>query len=291
MNRLLALQKIIETGSFTKAAQELGYTQSSISQAVASLEAEFDIKLLNRSRTGVSLTNDGKKIYPRFLELIRQYDETQVIANQINGLETGTVKIGAINSISRYWLPGLIKGFEASHPNIHFTLYQGNFDEVRDYILSGKVDIGFLKPPYTKDLKTHPLKDEKMLAIVPANHPLHQQKTASLEKLFATSDNIILIPEGSHSSVLDAFHQVNLYPQVKDKIQDDYTVMSMVEAGLGISFISELMQKDCPFDIHFLKTTPIIRHSINLAYKNEGSLSTASKRFIRYIESQRNKLI
>lgn len=64
MNRLIALQKIIETGSFTKAASALGYTQSSVSQMIASLENELSIKLLTRSRTGIKLTIEGAELYP-----------------------------------------------------------------------------------------------------------------------------------------------------------------------------------------------------------------------------------
>ena len=67
MNRYIAFQKIIELGSFTKAADALGYTQSSVSQMIASLENELSLKLLTRSRTGVRLTTDGAELYP-FIE-------------------------------------------------------------------------------------------------------------------------------------------------------------------------------------------------------------------------------
>ncbi|WP_429971433.1 LysR family transcriptional regulator [Fructilactobacillus sp. Tb1] len=291
MNRLLALQKIIETGSFTKAAKALGYTQSSISQSITSLENEFNVKILKRSRSGISLTPAGEKLYPHFQAMLRQYDDTKVIADQINGLETGVVKIGAINSLSRYWLPSLIRGFEKLHPNIHFTLYQGDYSEIREDLLSGKIDLGFLKPPYTTGLKVSPLKNERLLAIIPTDHPLASQSKATLTQLYETSQNIILIPEGSHSSVMAAFEKLNIYPTIKDKIQDDYTVMAMVEAGLGISFVSELMLKNCPFKIKGLETAPKLNHQISLAYQDSSTLSIASKRFLEYVESQKNNLI
>ena len=73
MNRYIALQKIIELGSFTKAAESLGYTQSSISQMIASLENELSIKLLTRSRYGVKLTIEGADLYPFIERSIYQY--------------------------------------------------------------------------------------------------------------------------------------------------------------------------------------------------------------------------
>lgn len=87
MNRYLALQKIIELGSFTKAAEALGYTQSSISQMIGSLENELGIKLLTRSRTGIRLTIEGAELYPFVERSIIQYRAMQEKANEIKGLE------------------------------------------------------------------------------------------------------------------------------------------------------------------------------------------------------------
>ena len=86
MNRYLALQKIIELGSFTKAAEALGYTQSSISQMIGSLENELGIKLLTRSRTGIRLTIEGAELYPFVERSIIQYRAKQENATEIKGL-------------------------------------------------------------------------------------------------------------------------------------------------------------------------------------------------------------
>ncbi|MFT9128649.1 LysR family transcriptional regulator, partial [Lentilactobacillus hilgardii] len=73
MNRLLALQKVVELGSFTKAAEALGFTQSAISQMVTSLEEEMKIKLLDRSRNGITLTLEGRKIFSFIENILLQY--------------------------------------------------------------------------------------------------------------------------------------------------------------------------------------------------------------------------
>mgnify|MGYP000822482589 CR=1 FL=1 len=112
MNRYIALQKIIELGSFTKAADTLGYTQSSISQMVASLEKELSIKLLTRSRYGVKLTLEGAELYPFIERSINQYLAMREKANEIKGLETGIIRVGTISSITCHWMPALIKGFQ-----------------------------------------------------------------------------------------------------------------------------------------------------------------------------------
>ncbi|WP_369403772.1 LysR family transcriptional regulator [Fructilactobacillus florum] len=281
---------MIETGSFTQAAAALGYTQSSISQAIVSLEQEFQVQLLNRSRSGVSLTPAGAKLYPAFQRLLQTYNDTQVLANRINGLETGTVRIGATNSLSRYWLPDLIKGFETEHPHVHFTLYQGDFDEIRTDIRTGKVDYGFLKPSYTSGLTTKFLKNEQYVAIVERAHPLATKQTITLSELKAGSQNIILIPEGSHQEVLAAFAGAGVDPEIKDQIQDDYTVMAMVAAGLGVSVISKLMVDSDAFPIQPIALDPPIIHPIELAYRPHATLSLASQHFLQYMLAQRQQL-
>ncbi|CAH1851704.1 LysR family transcriptional regulator [Convivina intestini] len=290
MNRFFVFQKIIETGSFTKAAKELGYTQSAISQTVANLEKEFNLALLKRSRKGINLTPAGQKLYPEFQKITRQYFDMKEMADHLKGLETGTVRIGASNSISRYWLPNLIKGFEDQYPQVHFTLYQGDYDEIKADILAGRVDFGFLKQTLNGGLKTIPLKKERLLAVMAASHPLAQQKIVSLQDLTQQSHNIILIPEGSHSDVTLAFDQIGVNPHIKDQIQDDYTVMAMVEAGLGVSLVSELMVGNSDFKIAHAATVPEIVQSIEIAYLNQSNLSIASKNFINYVVARKEQL-
>ena len=116
MNRYLALQKIVELGSFTRAAEALGYTQSAMSQMIASLEEELSIKLLIRSRTGARLTLEGAELYPYVERLVYQYWAALEKANEIKGLETGVVRMGTLASISVHWLPGLLRDFQARYP-------------------------------------------------------------------------------------------------------------------------------------------------------------------------------
>lgn len=105
MNRYLILQKIVELGSFSKAAEALGYTQSAASQMIASLEDELSIKLLNRSRRGVKLTIEGAELYPYIERTIYQYLATQEKVKEIRGLDTGVIRMGTLASISATGCP------------------------------------------------------------------------------------------------------------------------------------------------------------------------------------------
>ncbi len=97
MNRYSAFIKIIETGSFTKAAQELGYTQSAVSQMVRSLEEELSTTLILRSRKGLTLTPDAEEFLPYMKALHNSYRELLEKRREMQGLQTGIIRIGTFS--------------------------------------------------------------------------------------------------------------------------------------------------------------------------------------------------
>lgn len=288
MNRYIALQKIIETGSFTKAAEALGYTQSSISQMIASLENELSIKLLTRSRTGVKLTIEGAKLYPFIERSIIGYRAMQEKANEIKGLETGIIRVGTITSVTCHWMPQLIKGFQKLYPHVQFVFHQGDYTLIPEWIKTGAVDFGFITPPAAPDLKTIHIKDGEMLAVLSQNHPLANGKSVPIEKLI--NEPFILLEEGHSSEPVNAFKEAGLEPNIKYTIHDDYAIMTMVEAGLGVSVLAELMLRRTNFNIACLPVEPPIYRSLAIGYKDKDSLPIASKYFIEYLQEHKDEL-
>lgn len=281
MNRYIALQKIMELGSFTKAAEALGYTQSSISQMIASLENELSIKLLIRSRHGVKLTIEGTELYPFIERTILQYRAMQEKVNEIKGLETGIIRVGTFSSITCHWMPQLIKGFQQRYPNVQFLFHQGDYTSIQEWIKTGAVDFGFVTPPAVTDLETIIMKDGEMLAILPKSHPLADRTSIRVSEI--SGDPYILMEEGHFSEPLNAFEAAGLKPNIKYTIHDDYAVMTMVEAGLGVSILAELVLQRTNFDIAKIPLDPPIYRTLAIAYKDRHSLPVASQYFIKYL--------
>lgn len=144
MHRYIALKKIVELGSFTKAADVLGYTQPAMSQMITSLEKELSIKLLYRSRYGIRLTIEGERLFPAIQNTISQYQSMQEIAKEIRGLDSGTIRIGTLSSISCHWLPQLIQAFQEKYPNVEFILHQGDNNSIPEWIRTSEIDFGFV---------------------------------------------------------------------------------------------------------------------------------------------------
>lgn len=281
MHRYIALQKIVELGSFTKAAESLGYTQSAISQMILSLENELSIKLLNRSRTGASLTIEGTELYPYLEQIVYQYLAAMEKAKEMQGLDTGIIRMGTIASISERWLPGLLNEFQKQYPRVEFILHQGDYSTIPEWINTGAVDFGFVNPKAVSGLNTIELKDGAMLAVLPENHPLAEMDVIPLSKLAV--EPYILMETGNYYEPIEVFKSVGVSPNIKYTIHDDYSIMAMVEAGLGVSILSELILHRSRYRIALRPTCPPVTRTIAIGYKSNAHLPIASKRFIEFI--------
>ena len=133
--------KTVECGSFTKAAEELNFSQSGISHAISSLEEELGVTLLVRSRSGVALTYEGRHLLPYIRDTVNAYRMLQSQAAGFSGLEQGTIRLGTFTSVSSYLLPPAMERFRRLHSGIRFELYQGLYYEIEDWVREGVVYI------------------------------------------------------------------------------------------------------------------------------------------------------
>lgn len=289
MQRYTALLKIIEVKSFTKAAELLGYTQPALSQMIASLEKELSIKLLYRSRYGIQLTPEGERLYPSIQNTVLQYEALQRTAAEINGLSSGIVRIGTVSSISCHWLPDIIHAFWQKHPNIQIVLHQGDYTSIPEWVRTGAVDFGFVNPIAVKGLETTILKDGVFCAVLPPNHPLAKKKALVLNDL--SEEPFILLEEGGYSEPLEAFRTAGITPKVKLRVHDDYSILSMVEQGLGVSILAELVLHKTNYDIAALPIEPAIMRTMGIVTKDKNRLPLASKEFIRCLLEHKEQLL
>ncbi|MCS0824715.1 LysR family transcriptional regulator [Cytobacillus firmus] len=281
MNSYYAFVKAIETGSFTRAAEELGYTQSAISQMVQSLEEELSTTLIIRSRKGITLTSDGEEFLPFIRNICNSHRELLEKQKEMEGLGSGLIRIGTFSSVSCNWLPGLMKDFKEQYPSVHFELHQGEYTSISSWIKEGTVDFGFVNPEAVSELITIPLQEDEMLAVLPQEHPLSAQKIVSLKDL--TKEPYILLDEGVLSEPMTVFKQNKFEPNIQFRVYDDFAIMSMIEQGLGVSILPKLVLSRCPYNVEMKSISPSIARTISLAYKDKKVLPIASRYFIDFI--------
>jgi DNA-binding transcriptional LysR family regulator len=273
---------VVETGSISKAAETIGLTQSAVSHAIASLESDFGFTLLTRGRSGIQLTINGEKILVYVREILKWNEQMMQEVSKINGLETGIVRIGTLPSVSIQWLPKIIKQFNNEFPHIEIRLFEGDYDEIDQWILDGTIDFGFMSLPVSKAYEVIPLKKDKLLCIVPDTHPLARQELIYLEQL---NDEAFIMPKSSiDKDVHRILKEHKIKPKIKYEIAEDQAIIAMVQNDLGISILPEMILYRIPENIRILPLEDEYYRHIGIAVTSFRNLAPGSKKLIGFIQ-------
>lgn len=281
VSRYGVFNKVIETGSFTRAAEELGYSQSAVSQTVKTLERQLGTTLINRGKDGISLTADGQSYLPYLRTLCGAEDALEQKHREMEGLENCTIRIGTFTSISRNLLPQMMQQFKAKYPSVHFELLQGEYNSIGQWIQAGRVDFGFVHAKAVTGLTMQPLYQDAMVAVLPPTHPLAAQSVVTLRQL--ADEPFILLDEGEHSVPLDAFSQQGLTPKIEYKVYDDYSILAMVRQGLGVSILYRLVVSGFEEDLVVRPVKERVERDVAMAWRDWNTLPLAARRFAEFI--------
>ena len=282
LERYFALLKILEIGSFTKAAEAMGYSQSAVSQMVQSLESELSLKLLYRSRNGIKLTPEGEALLPYIQRTVNHYNAMLEKTRELKGLNGGLIRIGTLSSVSSQWLPGLIKDFQTLYPKVHFLLHQGDYTTIPAWVRAGEIDFGFVNPDAesVRGLHTIFVTSGGHKAVLHPDHPLAAQPWVTLEQL--AKETFLLLEEGCLSEPLEAFRTLGLEPRVELRMHDNFSICSMVEANVGVSILPVLALRKMNFRFVQLPTVPPVIRRVSLVMKDPDILPIASRYFIEF---------
>ena len=274
--------RVVELKSFTKAGQEIGYSQSAVSQIVRSLEEETGTRLITRKRGTFELTADGKEYYPYF-EAIKNAEEALIRRQrEISGMENATIRVSSFTSVSRELLPELMKGFKEDHPGVDFIITQGEYNSIRTAIEQGEVDFGFISTHFAEGLESCHLYDDELAVVLPRGHRLASRKTLKMEDL--TEDPFILFDEGKdYNTVLEAFREKGLVPKIEYDIYDDYSILGMIRRGFGISIQIKRIVRGFEEGLEVRDIEDGPTRSVSLAWRNRETLPVASREFLDYI--------
>ncbi|MBQ8254015.1 MAG: LysR family transcriptional regulator [Clostridia bacterium] len=281
MTKYIAFCKIVECKSFTRAAEALGYTQAAVSQMVRTLEKELSVTLFVRSRKEILLTGEGEALYPFVKKLVNSHNELFNRVAEITGLSSGEVRIGTFSSMSQRLLPGAMSDFGREYPGIRFVLSQGDNTTLPEQIRNGSIDFGFVYPEASSGLVSIPIASDSFLAVFPEGHPLAGKDSVTLREM--SKEPLILTDEGGINTVLAAFEKENITPDIKYRIHDDHTILSMVEKGIGVSILPSMILDRASYRI---KTVPIkkpVTRTVGISYLSDELLPIASKRFIEFL--------
>lgn len=287
IQKYLAFVKAVEYGSFTKAAEALNYTQSGISKMMNDLEEEWGISLFERRRAGISLTSDGLKLLPQLQRICNEHEILMSQIEDLHDMQSGIIRIGTFSSVATHWLPNMIKFFKKDYPNIEFELLLGDYTEIESWILEGRVDFGFLRLPTNAELETIFLEQDRLLVVIPLDHPFADANKFPTSELL--NSPFMLLEKGAKAEISEIFEKHQISPQISFTTWDDYAIMSMVENGLGISILPELILHRIPYKIIAKELEVPAFRTIGIAMREKKALSLAAKSFLEYLSFRKRE--
>lgn len=208
--------------------------------------------------------------------------------DRMNGIETGVVRIGTFASVAINWLPNIFAVLQKDYPGIEYEMLLGDYDEVEHWIDEGRVDCGFLRLPTLPKFDTLLLKQDEYKAVLPMGHPLAAKETVAVEELDGLP--FLLLEHGEKTEVSDLLERTHVQPDVRFTTWEDFAIMAMVEKGLGVSILPDLILQRIPYRIEVRPLQQPYYRPIVLAMKQQAHLTPAVQKFIEYLslrEAQR----
>ena len=277
--KLEALLMAVDLGSFTKAAEVLGYTQSGLTHMMNSLEKEVGFTLLERGRSGVRLTEEGERIAPAVREFLQANARLDSVIEQVSSSRTEIICVSAYASIAMHWLPGIIQRFREECPDVDVDIRMADHVDVPYELLAqGKMDAILVSPQDEGQYEWVHLADDPMFAVLPKDFDT-QGMTAFPLAAFEARD-FIMPSQGFDKDIMRIFNRIGVKPHILPTWVDDPTVISMVSHGLGVSMMTELTVRGRTDGVKLLPVEPASSRELGLAVRSLDAASDGLRHFI-----------
>jgi DNA-binding transcriptional LysR family regulator len=253
--RLRVFREVANRGSFSAAAEELSYTQSAVSQAVAALEAELGVALLERDRRGARPTNAGVALVAHADGILARLDAAEAEVAAIAGVRGGQLTMASFPTAGATIFPLAVAMFRAAHPDVSLSLAEGEPEEIAPRLRAGEFDLALLfefegvSAGLGSGLRRIDLLEDPMYLALPNEHPLADAPRIRLQDLRGESwvQTSAASPCARH--VVRSCHAAGFDPAVSFETDDYQTVQGLVAAGVGVALIPQLALSSVRDDI------------------------------------------
>lgn len=274
---------------FTKAANELYISQSTLSKAIDGLEHDIGVKLFEKQGRNMKLTLFGKILRDYVQKGSKEIENGIRVVQGMSNEQSGTVRIATIYSAGSFLLPQYIKGFSDKNPNIKFRYYQKPTYMILDDILNGELDLGFCSNyDETEEygcLCKELIRTEELCLIVPKDHSLAQRTEVDFEEVRAENWIGYNGDTGIATAIMDILRAVGLSKKIHFSYfaSEDSSIVGLVRAGLGISLIP--INSSVPMDgiVKIRITKPFFYRNIYMVWNKDRYLSPVATKFRKYI--------
>ncbi|UTA47283.1 LysR family transcriptional regulator [Simiduia sp. 21SJ11W-1] len=274
---------VVDSGSFTGAAEKLHIAQSAVSIAIKKLEADLGITLFDRAERQIRLTAEGEVLNTQARQLLQAFNQTRQQLQELKGGERGTVRLGTSAMLGSYYLPRRIAAFRARYPGITFQVNGEGTNRAQAQLMAGEIDMAMINLTRVPEaLAAYPLINEPIVACVAKDHPLATRKAID----FATfaRQPLALYGEGYYLRELvnDQCAQLQLAPEVVLETNILRLMMSLVLAKEAVGFALARVAEQEP-GLHALPFTQPLTLKLGIAWRKDSYLSIANRLFADFL--------
>ena len=276
ISKYKVLLTAVDMGSFSAAAQKLGYTQSGLTHMMNALEDELGFSILQRGYYGVKLTPGGERIIPKIRELVNCEDSLLNEIELVRSFGDNVIKIGAFSSMAATWLPVVVQRFSEEFPDVTVNIQTGAVAELYGGLDEGRFDVCFGTKNSRYDFKWTVLGTDPFYAILPKNYPAGEDFPVA-----GFNGTKFLMPGlGFDDDISAVFSEYGVKPFVTPTYVDDPAIISMVEHGLGISMLSRLILVGRRAEVRMLPVVPEVSRTLAVAVRQDKVLGAPLKRLL-----------
>lgn len=287
LNQLHYFSKLAAAEHYTKAAEELGISQPSLSHAISSLEQELGTRLFEKQGRNVALTKYGKIFREYVDESLRTLDAGIKKVRTLTGQTEGLIELGYIYTLGSEFVPGLVSDFIRTHEElkVNFSFTVGNTLEVIQGIKDERFDIGFCSMAERESgIHFTPVGIENLVVVVPKGHPLSYEKAVDLEQA-AVYPQIFYTGNSGLRPVVDRmFEQIRVKPKIAYEIEEDGCMAGLVAQNFGIAVMPEIpILRQLGVDVLSIRNQHEKRF-VYMAWRKDAYQTPMVHRFIEYVK-------
>ena len=240
---------IVETGSFSRAAQRTNVSQPSLSQQILKLEDELGTRLFDRLGRSVRLTEMGQVLLPRARAVLHELEAARSDVVERKASVSGSICIGVIPTIAPYFLPPILASFSRKRPQARISVVEEITPLLLERLRAGSMDVAIVAVPLGirgNEFQSFPLMSEKLYAVLPKQHALAKRRAISLVEL--QNEPFLLLRDGHcfRETAVAACKRARMNPQVIFESGQFSSILGLVSKGFGVSIVPAMALEKRP---------------------------------------------
>lgn len=282
IKRLYYFTILADTGSFTRAAQQLGIAQSALSISMKKLEDQLELKLINRLERRMSLTTDGDVLLKHARCILENVEQAEKELQELKGLSSGVINFGVSAMLGSYFLPDALALFKQTYPGIQVNIHEAGTATLEKMLLEGQLDLALIRTDRPHEqIRSISLLQEEIVACIPEHHPFVSRQHITLSEF--CQQPLVLFREGYflREAVSCYCRQNQIEPNIQFETNLTELLKSLVKKEVGISTcLSLILNEQEPLTT--VSFDPAISLELGLGWKSSHYLSSAASAFVKF---------